>query len=226
MAHWDSRRQARAAGHNDRAFTIALSRETGARGTSVARALGRRLGWAVYDQELLKIIAEEMGLRENLVQSVDEKIISWMRESLAAMSFDRMVSVSAYVHHLVETITSLGAHGNCIIVGRGGAFILPAETTLRVRLVAPLADRVEYMIQEFKWPRHEAEKRVRKTDGDREQFVREYFRKDPTDPSLWDLTLNVARYTVEQSSELIAAALQRLQAQAQPQQLVVSGSEG
>jgi hypothetical protein len=36
-----------------RAFTIAISREAGTPGGSVAAELGRFLGWSVYDQELL-----------------------------------------------------------------------------------------------------------------------------------------------------------------------------
>jgi hypothetical protein len=33
------------------AFTIALSRQVGARGNSVATEVGARLGWPVYDRE-------------------------------------------------------------------------------------------------------------------------------------------------------------------------------
>jgi cytidylate kinase len=221
--HWEARRRARGEAGHTRAFTIAVSRETGARGTSVARELGRRLGWAVYDQELLKMIAQEMGLRENLVQSVDEKHVSWLRETLAAMSLDPIVSESAYVRHMVETVASLGAHGNCVIVGRAGSFLLPPETTLRVRLIAPVAERVEYMIQEFKLTRAEAEKRVRTTDRDRENFVREYFRKDATAPLNYDLVLNVARYSTAACAELIAAALPLATAEAH-KHLLVAGA--
>jgi hypothetical protein len=44
---------------------------------------------------------------------------------------------AAYVHHLSQAILSLGAHGRCVIIGRGAAQILPAQTTLRVRLIGP-----------------------------------------------------------------------------------------
>jgi cytidylate kinase len=220
--HWEARRQAPSAGRAGREFTIALSRETGARGTSVARELGRRLGWAVYDQELLKLIAQEMGLRENLLHSVDERHVHWLRESIEAWSLQPVVSGSAYVRQLIETVFSLGAHGQCIIVGRGTAFLLPRETTLRVRLIAPLADRVEFMGRELNLSHAEAEKRVRSMDRDREHFVQEYFRKDAADPVHYDLLLNMANCHVADAAELIALALQRRQAQV-PQPLIVAG---
>lgn len=209
--HWETQRQARSGGRTEHAFTIALSRQTGARAASVARELGRRLGWAVYDYELLKIIAQEMGLREKLVQSVDERHVSWLREFLGGMSLDPVLSESGYVQHLIETLGSLSAHGHCIVVGRGAPFVLPKERTLRVRLVAPLPERVDYVARTFSLTRAEAEKKVRDTDRDRETFVRQYFNQDATDPVHYDLILNSARYSVVECAEVITRALETLQ---------------
>jgi hypothetical protein len=48
------------------AFTIAISREAGANGSALGRLLGERLGWPVYDYELVERIANDMGLRSEL----------------------------------------------------------------------------------------------------------------------------------------------------------------
>src|SRR5262249_28050963 len=124
------------------AWTIAISREAGANGTGIARLVGERLGWPVYDRELLERIAHNMGLHARLVENVDEKQRSWLEESLAGLSSARALSGSRYVRHLVRTVLSLAARGNCVLVGRGAAQVLPAGTTLRVRLVAPLEARI------------------------------------------------------------------------------------
>ena len=135
-AHWETQRR-----KTERALSIAISREAGARGSSVAREVGRRLGWTVYDHELLESIAREMKVRASLLESVDEKHKSWLEERVEAFSAIPYVSENAFVRHLVETVLSLGVHGECVIVGRGAAHILPAATTLRVRLIAALDDR-------------------------------------------------------------------------------------
>ena len=44
-------------------FSIAISRDSGANGHLIARAVGARLDWPVYDKELVSRIAGEMGLR-------------------------------------------------------------------------------------------------------------------------------------------------------------------
>ena len=81
-------------------FTIALSREVGARGTSVARAVGARLGWAVYDNEILERIAQEMKVRPRALQRVDERHASLLNEFIesnprdAAKFFLEMIRIS------------------------------------------------------------------------------------------------------------------------------------
>ena len=52
-------------------LTIAISREAGARSSSIAQRIGARLGWEVYTQELLEYIAQEGSLPPGPVQSTD-----------------------------------------------------------------------------------------------------------------------------------------------------------
>src|SRR5262245_10840905 len=79
--HWQTRQEQVRAGQTH-AYTIALARQAGAPGTSVGQEVGRRLGWQVYDHELLEHIAREMGLRVSLLESVDERRRSWLLECL------------------------------------------------------------------------------------------------------------------------------------------------
>jgi cytidylate kinase len=200
------------------ALTIALDRETGTPGSKLACALGQRLGWVVYDQELLEKIAQEMGLRTRLLESVDEKhaniIREAVRELLQAVSSIVSVSESQYVHHLLETLLTLSAHGECIIVGRGAAQVLPRSTTLRVRLAAPLKARIAAVSEQLGIPAKRAERRIHDNDRDRELFIRGNFHRDPEDLRQYDLVLNTSRWTVEHCVDLIVDALQHFQEQA------------
>ncbi len=213
--HWAARHQGEAGGPGAAtAFSVAVAREAGCPGTSVARELGARLGWPVYDHELLEHIAREMGLRVKLVESVDERHRSWIEEAIEGFSAAPGVSEEAYVRHLVETVLALGAHGGCVIVGRGAAHVLPAATTLRVRLVGPVEDRVWAVSQRVGLPREQAARYVEETDRARTRFVRDHFGKDPADPRGYDLVLNTARWPVADCVELILAALRRLEGRA------------
>jgi cytidylate kinase len=173
--------------------------------------VGGQLGWPVFDRELLQRIAQEMGLRTSLLESMDEKRRSWLVEFLESFTSARALSENAFVKNLIETVLSLGAHGECILVGRGAAQILPAETTLRVRLVAPLSERITSKVQQLGISREEAARLIESIDQKRTHFVKDHLHKDPRDPWLYDLVLNSARYTVRECAELIVEALHRLQ---------------
>jgi len=186
-------------------FTVALSRETGTYGGAIAREVGNRLRWPVYDSELLQRVAEDLGVRRTLVESVDERQVGWLTECLEALSSAPTLSQSAYVHHLVETLLALTKHRDCVVVGRGATKVLPLASTLRVRLVAPLEHRVEAIRREHGISREEAARRVEATDRARERFVKEHFQMDSAVPRNYDLVLNVARFSLEECVALIIA---------------------
>jgi len=192
------------------AYTIALSREAGANGRLVARAIGERLVWPVYDRELVEMIAEGMGVRTGLLEGMDEKQANWLRECVEAFASVPSVSHSAYVRHLVETMVTLAARGECVIVGRGAPHVLPPATTLRVRLVGNLPDRVDVIQARRNLSPDDAARWVDKVDRERAGFVRDHFQADPADPKNYDLVLNTSRFSVAECAELVIAALQRL----------------
>ena len=64
------------------AFTITISREVGALGNTVAQEIGRRLGWPVYDQEILDKMAEQMGKPREYLHALDERHVHWLEECL------------------------------------------------------------------------------------------------------------------------------------------------
>ncbi len=207
--HWQTRRRAEFTS-TQTAFTIAVARETGAQGAAVAREVGRRLGWPVYDHELLERIAEEHNLRVSLLESLDERRQSWLTESMAGFALNANMGESGYVHHLIQTLLSLGAHGDCVIVGRGAAQLLPPAVTLRVRLMAPFEDRAAQVMRQRGLSKPEAVRFVEGTDREHVAFVKDHFLKDPTDPHNYDLVLNVSRWSVMGCADLIVDGLGRL----------------
>ncbi len=200
------------------AFTIALSREAGAGGQEVAREVGAQLNWPIYDRELVELLAREMGVQRSLLESVDERRKGWLQECLEALSTAPTVSEDAYARRLARVLLALAAHGECVIVGRGAAQVLPAVTTLRVRLVAPLEARIAVIGRRLGVGQEEAARWVAATDLERSRFVRDHFRKDPGDPHLYDLVLNAARFSPAECAAFIVEALHRVQAHA-PSQL-------
>jgi cytidylate kinase len=214
--HWERRRQAAQKTGAERAvrpFSIAIAREAGSGATAIAQEVGRRLGWPVYDRDLVDHIAKEMGLRAGLLESLDERHTSWMSEAMQqflATTATPYVGESNYVRHVAETILALGTHGECVIVGRGSAMILREETTLRVRLVAPFKDRVARTAAVLNLDHAAAAKRLEQLDRERTQYIRDHFLKHPEDPHFSDIVLNTSRFSLNACADLIVDALHRM----------------
>lgn len=220
VEHWD--RQGRRAQEESRPrYSIAVAREEGAGGTAIARAVGARLGWPVYDHELLEQIAGEMKLHVRLLESIDEKHMNWLEESLASFTQEAAVSKNAFVRHLIATILSLGTHGECVIVGRGSAHILPADRTLRVRLIANLEDRIARVGRERAISAADAEHHIQEVDRMRGQYLKEYFKVDAADPHHYNLVLNTSYFAIPDCVDMIQTGLRHLQTMPLAERLAV-----
>src|SRR3954470_19636268 len=68
-----------------RGLTIALSREAGARGGTIARLAGKRLGWQVDDQELLEVMAQDGVARQGLLDGLTPACLGWVEGRLAEL---------------------------------------------------------------------------------------------------------------------------------------------
>jgi len=145
-------------------------------------------------------------LSERLLEKLDERCTGWLEEILAGFSSESSPSDWTYMKQLLEVLASLGEVGHCVIVGRGAGHVLPAETTLRVRVVSP---RIVRVLKTEKWlgvSKAEAERWVDQTDVDRARFVKTHFNKDPNDPLNYDLVLNSGHCGIDDCVELIVQA--------------------
>jgi cytidylate kinase len=193
--------------------SVTISRQAGSRGAEIAYAVAARLGWPVYDHQLLMRIAEEKGLNRRLLERLDESSTSWLEQIIAGFSTKPGPTEWTYMKHLLELLVSLGQVGHCVIVGRGAGYVLPPATTVRVRVVAPRAMRVAKTQQRRGLSKAEAEQWVDKTDLDRVRFVTNHFNRDPYDQLNYDLILNSGRYSTDECVELIVLATRLREAQ-------------
>jgi cytidylate kinase len=192
--------------------SIAISRQAGSRGAEVARLVGEQLGWPVYDHEILQRISQEKGLHARLLERLDERHAGWLEEMVTDFCVGNSGREMGYLRSLLELFASLSEQGHCVIVGRGAPHVLPTESTLRVRMVAPRADRIAAVEKSQSLSKVEAERWIDRTDAERRNFVKHYFNRDVDDAMSYDLTLNTGRIPVRKCAELIAEAARAMEA--------------
>jgi hypothetical protein len=188
------------------ALTIAVSREAGARGGTIARRVGRKLGWQVYDQELLEYMAQEAIVSQGVLDAPPATPADWVEARLQQLIRDNTLSEHPTIANLARVVLALGAQGQAVLIGRGAGCILPRETTLNVRIIAPLQERIAYMGQWLRLTVEEATERVRMRDERRIEFVVNNFHRDPSDVHQYDVILNSSLLGEDVCAELIAQA--------------------
>jgi cytidylate kinase len=186
-------------------LTVAVSREAGARGGTIGRRVAKKLGWQIYNQELLEYTAQE-GPSRHVMAHLPPAAARWAETRLQALVHEQNLSKHPTVADLARIVLALGAQGEIVLVGRGAGNILPAPSTLHVRIVAPLADRIAYMSQWLRLPEADAAEQVRSRDEGRAEFIERHFHRPPSDVYQYDLILNSSLLGEETCTDLIVRA--------------------
>jgi len=188
--------------------TICVSRQYGARGAAMGRLVAERLGFGFYSDELIHDIAEKAHVRQQVVESLDERVQDGIAEWVAGLIKRGVFAPSDYLRNLSNVVLTLGRHGKGVIVGRGAHFLLDAKTTLRVRVIAPLELRVARIVSRDGLSEADARAKVLRIDGERVAFNRQHYNADIGDPNNYDLVVNAGTLGVEGAAAQTMSAFQ------------------
>jgi cytidylate kinase len=187
---------------------LLITRDKGAGGHQVANLIGQKLGWQVFDRQIVDAIAERTKMRQQLVEYLDEKTRGGLEEFLRNV-LTREIGSTDYLIHLRQVLLTLGQQGDVVVVGRGSEYILPAQFGLRVRMVAPFDVRVERIARAQGLSADAAHALVARVDQERKDFIHGQFQKDARDPMNYDVVINTGALTVEGTAEIVLAALKQ-----------------
>ena len=209
MRNWELARGQRVAAAEVRGAKVAefitISREVGAGGSEVAAAVGTRLGWPVFDKEILHFMAGDDAIRERIYRSMDERDLSWCEEALRSLTEPEFVR-NDYFHRLCETVLTLARQGSAVFLGRGADLILPREIGVRVRIVAPMAKRMERVMKREALSAEAARAMIERSESERAAFLMNHFDVDMGGALRHDVVLSLDRMSVEQGVELVLSA--------------------
>jgi hypothetical protein len=185
---------------------VCVSREYGARGAEMGRMVAEQLGFRFYSQELIHDVAQEAHVRDQLVESLDERVQDRISEWLSGLIKRGVFAPSDYLRNLSKVVLTLGRHGKGVIIGRGAYFLLDPQVTLRVRVIAPLETRVARIVSRDGLSREDARAKILRIDGERIAFNKQHYGADISDPSHYDLVVNAGTLGIEGAADLTVRA--------------------
>ncbi len=109
-----------------------------------------------------------------------------------------------YRQMIVRVISAVGQRGDAVVKGRGGQWILKDNPdAIHVRFVASLEDRIARTMERRGIDRAAASELIAQMDKRGEEYVKAYFGRDLTDPTLYHLVLNSSRIPQDKCLELL-----------------------
>ena len=211
MRHWELARAQRVTPQPDVrppevAEFVSISRSVASGGSRVATLLGQRLGWPVFDREILQAMAGDDQVRARLYERMDERDVNWL-EDAARWLIGGELRKDDYFCRLTETILVLARQGHAVFLGRGVDLILPRDRGLRVRITAPPEQRARTFAERRNVTEALALAEIERIDRERTEFRRRHFGRTANDVARYDLVLNLNCFRPEQAVEVILVAL-------------------
>ena len=188
---------------------LLISREKGAGGSAVGQLAGQRLGWQVFDKQIVDAIAAKAHVRRELIESLDERDRERIRRIVHEFLYPATFKQADYLPVFWEIVMALGHQGDVVMVGRGAHHILPAQFGVRARMVAPMEVRVRRIASENKITLKAAQIEVEKSDSERGRLTRRYYHRDLNRPLNYDMIINTAELSVEAAAEIVVAAVRQ-----------------
>ncbi len=176
---------------------VTISRECGSGGEEIGKAVARNLKYAYVSKSTIYRDIEKHG--EQWLKwgaELDEHAPSiWER-------YDR--SFAGYVSLLEHCIYELALKNNVVILGRGGNWLLQEiPYALRVRIIAPMEDRIRLVSEREGVNREAAEKILRFSDHERSIFLKKAYHRDWSHPDDYDMTFNTSHMGRDEVVKLI-----------------------
>jgi len=188
---------------------ITISLEPGAGGSLLARRIADRLGFDLFNRDIIEKIAKSAKTRSDAIETVEKERLAGIRDFISSLIEDHYIHPDLYLEHLFEVVGSIGAHGQAVIVGRGANFILPPQQRFSVRVAAPLDIRIRNIVQSHQVSADDARRRIINRESRRSAFIRRAFNADIADPHNYDLVINTGKMSLACAEEAVIGAMMR-----------------
>lgn len=168
----------------NKTVVVTIGRQYGSGGREIGRKLAERLGVPFYDKELIAMAAKESGIREEVLQQLDERATNSFLYSLV-MGVGNMGTRVTGATDLpmndklflvqVDLIKKIAEKGSCVIVGRCADYALrDYDGLVSVFIHSDMKNRIKRAVEEYGEDPQHVESAIRKTDKRRADYYNYY----------------------------------------------------
>jgi cytidylate kinase len=186
---------------------VTISRESGSQGYEIAKQFCEETGFDLFHDKIIEAMVETSKNSRALLETLDERGMNIVDDIVSNFVNEHHLWLDDYSKLLFKILSTIGKHGNAVVLGRGANCVLHKQNVIRVRIVSPMAVRLIHIGKSLDLNRDDAQKYMVSTDANRAAFIKRYFNSDATDPSNYDLILNTGTLSVKKAVQMIKCAL-------------------
>ena len=192
---------------------ITIGREFGSGGRELGKRLADILGCEYYDREIISSISEEMGLKEDYVESVLENDMYHNYPISYGHSFD-VGMIMQHPHNslfleqrkVIEKIAEMGK--DFIIVGRNADIILKNYNPFNIFVCANRESKIKRCMErernEEKLTEKQMLRKMKRIDKNRSHLRDFVSHSKWGDPEAYDLTVNSSGWEIKKLAPIVA----------------------
>lgn len=190
-----------------RRTTITIARQMGCGGAYVGKAIARRLGLRYVDREVLHLAAQSLGVEQAAVEASSEKLTSFWERLFGGLTVlppeaaytpppVRSFTDEELFQRQVEALKLIAAQEDCVIVGYGGAFVLPRHSRMvNLYFHAPLKFRIRRVMEIYNLSQiSEAGQMIKESDEMRSRYFEQMTDVDWTCADNYHLCIDTSIY--------------------------------
>ncbi len=178
---------------------ITISRGSFSGGKALAECLAHDLGYRCVDREAIVERAAARGVSQEELLDALLKPPSFLER----FKHKRYQYLTLFQGALAEEVKT----GKVVYHGNAGHLMLRgARPVLRVRIIAPIEKRLSMLQERLKMDREAALSYIQKVDRDRRNWTEFLYGVNWEDPALYDVVLNLERFTIDEACQIVAAA--------------------
>jgi len=212
---------------------ITISRQFASGGDEIAIRICELLNYRYFDKRLMAEVVSQVGISENEIVDISEegyqarpflaRLLRAHSATVARVAVRQRDAAGAVVvtsrdlemEDCVELVRSaiLAAHelDNVVIVGRGGQAILHDQPgVLHVRVVAPLANRIERLRAQGMTGVADIKASIQQADHASADYLRRFFQVQWDDAERYHLLLNTGLLSTDAAAQIVVAAVQAM----------------
>lgn len=198
---------------------VTISAPYGTGGSTLGPDLAERLKVPFVDRAIPVSVSRRLSIPlEDAIgqeEAPHDRLTRWAAYFAPAVQLFGGVAIGEHVHHdpqafreATEQALREHAASGAVILGRAGAIVLrDIPHAVHVRLSGSAERRLELGMRLTGTDRDTAEQEMRASDLARESYVRDWYRVDPADPSLYHLVIDSTQLPLDCCLEMIATAV-------------------